>query len=187
MNEPIRQSTNNQRYFTVWRWHFYAGMFVAPFLIILACTALGMLFMSNTAGRDNDRLTVAMPESTVQAPIATQAKNALSTLPDSTLIKYIAPRDTDTVALFQIKSADHDNMVAVNPYTADIVASHPANSNLYYTFDNIHSDLLLGKFGDYLFCGYFRTILVLFCGYFRAIFGMFLSYFVAIFGLYRYL
>lgn len=150
MDTPSNQSTNNQRYFTVWRWHFYAGMFVAPFLIILACSALGMLFMSNTAGRDNDRLTVAIPESTVRAPVATQAKNALSTLPDSTLIKYIAPRDTDTVALFQIKSADHDNMVAVNPYTADIVASRPANSNLYYTFDSIHSDLLLGKFGDYL-------------------------------------
>ncbi|MFP3366910.1 hypothetical protein R0J93_25030, partial [Pseudoalteromonas sp. SIMBA_148] len=80
-----------------------------------------MLFMSNTAGRDNDRLTVVVPESTVQALVSTQAKNALSTLPDSTLVKYIAPRDTDTVALFQIKSDDQSNMVAVNPYTADIV------------------------------------------------------------------
>jgi uncharacterized iron-regulated membrane protein len=27
----------------VWRWHFYAGLYVAPFLIILACTGLVML------------------------------------------------------------------------------------------------------------------------------------------------
>ena len=41
-------------------------------------------------------------------------------------------------------------MVAVNPYTADIIASRPAIVNLYYTFDSIHSDLLIGKVGDYL-------------------------------------
>ncbi|WP_201594246.1 PepSY-associated TM helix domain-containing protein [Psychrobacter vallis] len=150
MNRQARQYTDNQRYFTVWRWHFYAGMFVTPFLIVLACTALGMLFMSNTAGRDHDRLTIVVPESTVPAPISTQAKSALTTLPDSTLVKYIAPRDTDTVTLFQVKSADQDTMVAVNPYTAAVVDSTPTNDNLYYTFDSIHSDLLLGKVGDYL-------------------------------------
>ena len=150
MDTPSNQSTNNQRYFTVWRWHFYTGIFVAPFLIVLAITALGMLFMSNTVGRDNDRLTVIVPESTVQAPVSTQAKNALSTLSDSTLVKYIAPRDTDTVALFQIKSDDQNNMVAVNPYTADIVQSVPTSSGLYSTFNDIHSDLLIGKVGDYL-------------------------------------
>ena len=70
----MNKETVNQRYFTVWRWHFYAGMFVAPFLMILAFTALGMLVMSNTVGRDNDRLSIAVPESAMQAPIATQAK-----------------------------------------------------------------------------------------------------------------
>ena len=150
MNQNTRQSTNSQRYFTVWRWHFYTGVLVAPFLIVLACTALGMLFMSNTAGRDSDRMVVATPDTAVQAPISLQAKNALETLPDSTLVKYIAPRDIDTVALFQVKSADQTNMVAVNPYTADVVQSTPANSDLYSTFNDIHSDLLIGKVGDYL-------------------------------------
>ena len=154
MNRHTSQSTNTQRYFTVWRWHFYAGMFIAPFLIILACSALGMLLMSNIAGRDDDRLTIIIPDSAmtalITAPISTQAKNALNTLPNSTLVKYIAPRDTDTVALFQVKSASHENMVAVNPYTADIVKSTPTNSGLYYTFNDIHADLLLGKVGDYI-------------------------------------
>lgn len=150
MSRDTRQSPNSQRYFTVWRWHFYAGMFIAPFLIILAGTGLGMLLMSNTTGRDNDRLTVTPSQSMVQAPIANQAKNALKTLPNSTLIKYIAPRDNETVALFQVISDGHDNMVAVNPYTADIVKTTPTNTGLYNTFDSIHSDLLLGKVGDFI-------------------------------------
>ena len=30
-------------YAAVWRWHFYAGLYVAPFLILLAVTGLVML------------------------------------------------------------------------------------------------------------------------------------------------
>ena len=74
MSRDTRQPPNNQRYFTVWRWHFYAGMFIAPFLIILAFTGLGMLLMSNTAGRDSDRLTVTYIQSMVQAAIKKKEK-----------------------------------------------------------------------------------------------------------------
>ena len=149
MSGSNQKPNTNQHYFTVWRWHFYSGIFIAPFLIILACSALGMLLMSNTTGRDNDRLTVT-PQSTVQIPVSTQAKAALETLPDSTLVKYIAPRESDTVAVFQVRSENQDNMIAVNPYTADIVKSIPTSSNLYHTFDEIHGDLLLGTVGDYI-------------------------------------
>ncbi|MBB3107593.1 putative iron-regulated membrane protein [Psychrobacter luti] len=149
MSGSNQKPNTNQHYFTVWRWHFYSGIFIAPFLIILACSALGMLLMSNTTGRDNDRLTVT-PQSTVQIPVSTQAKVALKTLPDSTLVKYIAPRESDTVAVFQVRSENQDNMVAVNPYTADIVKNIPTSGNLYHTFDEIHGDLLLGTVGDYI-------------------------------------
>lgn len=149
MGERNQKPKNSQHYFMVWRWHFYSGIFIAPFLIILACSALGMLLMSNTTGRDNDRLTIT-PQSTVQIPVSTQAKAALKSLPNSTLVKYIAPREPDTVAIFQVRSANQDNMVAVNPYTADIVKSIPTSSNLYHTFDEIHGDLLLGTVGDYI-------------------------------------
>ena len=149
MSGSKQKPQNRQHYFTVWRWHFYTGIFIAPFLIILACSALGMLLMANTTGRENDRLTI-IPQSTVAIPVSTQAKAALATLPESTLVKYIAPRDPDTVALFQVESETQDNMVAVNPYTADVVQSIPTSSNLYHTFNNIHADLLLGKVGDYI-------------------------------------
>ena len=149
MSGSNQKPNTNQHYFTVWRWHFYSGIFIAPFLIILAFSALGMLLMSNTTGRDNDRLTVT-PQSTVQIPVSTQAKAALKTLPDSSLVKYIAPRESDTVAVFQVRSENQDNMVAVNPYTADIVKNIPTSSNLYHTFDEIHGDLLLGTVGDYI-------------------------------------
>ncbi len=31
-------------YFMTWRWHFYAGLFVIPFMLMLSVTGLVMLF-----------------------------------------------------------------------------------------------------------------------------------------------
>ena len=36
-----RASSHYQR---IWRWHFYAGLFVAPFLILLSLTGIVYLF-----------------------------------------------------------------------------------------------------------------------------------------------
>lgn len=139
---------NNKKYATIWRWHFYAGMLVAPFLLILSLSALGMMFMANTVGPNNDLLTV--PKQSTILPVSVQAQSALNTLPDSTLKQYIAPKSDHSVALFRVSSADNNYMVAVDPYTADVVTSAPNNSNLYHTFNSIHADLLMGKTGDYL-------------------------------------
>ena len=148
MSTPNKE---NAKYFQVWRWHFYAGIVVAPFLIVLALTGLGMLLTANTSGRDLDRMTIEMPaDSTQTAPVSVQAKNALQTIPDGTLMQYIAPRATDTVALFRVQTAEEKYLVAVNPYDASVVKRFAADSNLYHTFDDIHGDLLLGTVGDYI-------------------------------------
>lgn len=36
----MAENTNNQKalYRTIWRWHFYAGIFCIPFVIVLAIT-----------------------------------------------------------------------------------------------------------------------------------------------------
>ena len=51
------------RYFMVWRWHFYAGLYVIPFMIMLSLTGLVMLFDDEIESiRYHDELTV-VPES----------------------------------------------------------------------------------------------------------------------------
>ena len=41
-----KQSQNlaRSRYFMTWRWHFYAGLYVIPFMLMLCMTGLVMLF-----------------------------------------------------------------------------------------------------------------------------------------------
>ena len=45
-------------YFAAWRWHFYAGLFVIPFLVMLAVTGLCTLWIGVLAGRDGERIAV---------------------------------------------------------------------------------------------------------------------------------
>ncbi len=51
---PARASTRSF-YFAAWRWHFYAGLYVAPFLAMLAITGLIMLWSSVLYGRDGEK------------------------------------------------------------------------------------------------------------------------------------
>ena len=79
MSENTTATTGNtasQRYFTIWRWHFYAGIFVAPLLMVLAITGLAMIFFAHTEGKDGEYVYVA-PAAQVQ-PLSRQAQAALN-------------------------------------------------------------------------------------------------------------
>ena len=95
----------NRRYLTVWRWHFYFGLLVAPFLTLLAVTGLGMLLFANITGKEGERLHVT-PQAQVQ-PLSAQAEAARQFVNEksASVVQYIAPRADDMVAVFRI--ADH--------------------------------------------------------------------------------
>jgi len=144
-------SAKNQRYLIIWRWHFYAGVLVTPFLILLAATGLAMLLSANIQGKEKERLAVAVGQS-VQ-PLSRQAQAALEAADKErgSVVQYIAPRADDQVAVFRVNDGEGGaTMVAVDPYTAAVVDSHPLNQNFYQLMDDIHGDLLIGTAGDFM-------------------------------------
>ena len=140
----------NRRYLTVWRWHFYFGLLVVPFLTLLAVTGLGMLLFANITGKEGERLHVT-PQAQVQ-PLSAQAEAARQFVNEksASVVQYIAPRADDMVAVFRVNNDDKATMVAVDPYTAKVVNSMPRNKGWYHTMDEIHGDIMLGTAGDYL-------------------------------------
>lgn len=154
MSENTTATTGNtasQRYFTIWRWHFYAGIFVAPLLMVLAITGLGMLLFASIEGRDGEYVSVA-PAAQVQ-PLSQQAQAALNKVDaqNGKVIQYLVPRAPDMAAIFRVDNAEGKaTMVAVNPYTAEVVKTYPRNQNTYHLMDSIHGDMLMGTAGDYL-------------------------------------
>ncbi len=133
-------------YSAAWRWHFYAGLYVAPFLIMLATTGLIMLWVSVIEGRDGEWISV-VPQAETQT-VSAQSEAALAAVPEGTLVQYIAPRAADLAAIFRIDVADDALMIAVNPYTAEVLQTLPRRSGLYDLANEIHGTLLIGDTGD---------------------------------------
>ncbi len=136
----------NKFYFAAWRWHFYAGLFVIPFLTVLAITGMSMLWIAWIDGRDGERTAVVAQE--LIAPISQQAEAAVASIPGGTLKQYVAPRTEHVASLFRVDLDGDATMVAVDPYTARVIETFPRRSGWYDFVDGIHSDLMLGVTGD---------------------------------------
>lgn len=143
-------STPSRFYLAAWRWHFYAGLFVIPFLTVLAVTGLMMMYIGYFDGRDGENITVPVPSDGVTLSISVQADAALKSRPGATLVEWLKGRSTDNVSVFRIKQDGTQEMVVVNPFTGDVVESWTRRQGWYDFADGIHSDLLLGTPGDRL-------------------------------------
>lgn len=136
-------------YAAVWRWHFYAGLYVIPFLTMLAVTGLAMLWIAVLDGREGE-LGLRIEPATRAMAVSAQAAAAEAALPGGELRHYIAPRAPDRPALFRVDQADEAFMVAVDPATGEVLGHWPRRAGWYDFLTDIHGTLLLGDLGDRL-------------------------------------
>lgn len=135
-------------YITAWRWHFYAGLYVAPFLIMLAVTGLMMLWTATLSGRDGEKTFAVEPQAMV-ASVSTQAEAAVREIPGQ-IVQFIAPRTAEQASLFRVNQGEASFMVAVDPYRAEALGHWQRQAGLYDLANDIHGTLLIGTFGDRL-------------------------------------
>lgn len=147
--KPATASLSRRFYFTAWRWHFYAGLYVAPFLIMLAVTGLIMLWSAVLVGRDGEKAYTVTPAAS-QVAVSQQADAALASVPGGSLVQYIAPRTPEGAAVFRVNAGDASTMVAIDPYTGQTLGSWERRNGLYDLADTIHGTLLIGDLGDRL-------------------------------------
>lgn len=136
----------NKLYFAAWRWHFYAGLYVIPFLVMLATTGLLMLWISAIAGRDGEHVSIT-PRGDALA-ISAQADAAAAAVPGGAVTGYIAPPAADRAALFKVSVGEDASLVAVDPITGAVLATHPYRTGWYDFLSKVHGTLLLGTTGD---------------------------------------
>ncbi|MDZ7937774.1 MAG: PepSY domain-containing protein [Rhodoferax sp.] len=126
---PERKPSASRFYAIAWRWHFYAGLYVAPFLIMLALTGLAMVFFTGFQTRLGMTVHVT-PQNQVQA-VTVQAKAALDAFPGATLNEYVAPPTRDVASWFAVTHAGVTEMVAVDPYTATVIKTVDKDSTVF--------------------------------------------------------
>ncbi|NOT73266.1 MAG: PepSY domain-containing protein [Hyphomicrobium sp.] len=138
-------------YRTVWRWHFYAGLFVIPFIAVLATTGAIYLFKPQVE-RWEERAFQRLPvDGALSAD--TQLKAVLEAFPDSKLLSYRLPeRAGDAVAMVvtrPVSAAVETLHVFVSPQ-GQVLGSLAPESRTMAVVARIHGQLLLGPQGSWL-------------------------------------
>lgn len=136
-------------YRSVWRWHFYAGLFALPFLLMLAVTGSIYLFqneLNDALYPQLHRVTPAAgtpsPEKMVRAAeaaydgIATRID--LSADPSRSAEVFLTPRHGAPLRVF------------VDPGNARVLGTYRYERTLVGAADRLHGSLMLGRFGDAL-------------------------------------
>ncbi|HHX8438043.1 TPA: PepSY-associated TM helix domain-containing protein [Vibrio diabolicus] len=137
-------------YFMTWRWHFYAGLFVIPFMLMLSLTGLVMLF--------DDEIELARYEATLQVspqehmvPVSAQLETVKQAYPDFNVTQFVPAKTADMANRFSIQNQEGSSLiVAVNPYTGDVQGTINRGDSIYELMNSIHGTLLIGDLGDRL-------------------------------------
>ena len=134
---------------TVWRWHFYAGLFCIPFVLWLAITGTIFLFhpqIQQWLDRPFDHLSTAGHEATVNA----QVQTALATIPGSSLHAYQLPYTPHTPAQILIDRGLSEFRVYVDPRTLQVLKTDNEDQRIDNFISRLHGELLIGKYGSWL-------------------------------------
>ena len=136
-------------YFAAWRWHFYAGVIVLPFLVMLAVTGFLMMIFTTLAPEYGDRLAVS-PSGALLSPGA-QAAAAIAAVPGGEAASdYTAPYDDRTPALITVTGPDTPIVVALDPYSGTVLRTTPEGETWNAFLEEVHGTLLIGATGDRL-------------------------------------
>ncbi|MEQ7892587.1 PepSY-associated TM helix domain-containing protein [Xanthomonas arboricola] len=148
---PLASAGSRDRHRLFWRWHLYAGLFVAPFLLMLAVTGAIYLF--------NDELNDAIyPELRfTQAPwkerssLGSLIDAAETHVPRSTATRIDVPADPRRPALIYLEVANAASQIAfVDPGNGQVLGTLVPSRTLVGLADRLHGSLLLGTPGSYL-------------------------------------
>lgn len=144
------ESRSKTLYFLTWRWHFYAGLFVVPFLIMLSLTGLVMLF--------DDEIEMARYQDILQVSVSGQQHAASEQLlavqtayPHGNVTQFIPGKEQGLANRFSVKFEDGSSVfVTFDPYKNQVLGEIDRSDSWYQLANDIHGTLLIGDWGDYL-------------------------------------
>ncbi|MFC3884988.1 PepSY-associated TM helix domain-containing protein [Bacillus songklensis] len=136
-------------YKAVWRWHFYAGIIFAPFVIMLAITGIIYLFkpqIENMMYQDYYYIQAG------QRPLSPsiQIEKVEKSYPDATITRYKPPVEADRSSEIGILNKDESMTIFVNPYNGEVVGELKDSDKLMNKIEELHGELMMGTMGDRL-------------------------------------
>lgn len=137
-------------YRAVWRWHFYAGLLVLPFMITLSITGALYLFRDEIeAVVHADVKRVDIPADAARVTPSVMAAAALAVQP-GTLVKYTDPARPQSSAELTVRNSAGERVaVYVNPYSGEVLGTLPDRGTIMWTIRYLHSFKYFGTAARY--------------------------------------
>lgn len=132
-------ATPSDLYRAVWRWHFYAGLLVLPFLITLSITGALYLFrdeIDTAYHADLKRVEVQQTETIAPSQMIA---NATAAYPGDA-VKVTTPAAPNLSTEITVKTDAGEKLaVYVDPYTGQVLGSLPDRGTIMWTIRTLHS------------------------------------------------
>ena len=138
---------HNTLYRTLWRWHFYAGLFCIPFVVSLSLTGAIYLFKPQIeAWIDRDYQSLAITgERSLPAEQITSAK---AHFPQASFVSYRLPQHNRQAVIITLSNEGQRVLLYINPYTLEVLKTVNADSQLIQIVRALHGELMLGNTGS---------------------------------------
>ena len=135
-------------YRTIWRWHFYAGLFVIPFILMLSVTGAAYLFKPELDRWQEREWRGLSTQGAVDADA--QVAAALAANPGASFHYYRMPEAIGDAAVVHLGLANATMRdVAVSPQGRVIGTADP-DQRISAWLSRIHGSLLIGRAGKLL-------------------------------------
>lgn len=160
----------------LWRWHFFAGLMVCPFLILISVTGSIYLFKAELEGWEERGINSNSSESpalqqTRGAPVgeAVLLQNVLAQYPGATFVRLTLAKPGDRTVEFDIlpqesigdtkSGAEHQHhdkpntqklTIWVDRYSGALLEVKVSDDRFLNIVKKLHSELLLGNWASYI-------------------------------------
>ncbi|KRB62918.1 hypothetical protein ASE04_01720 [Rhizobium sp. Root708] len=130
-------------YRALWRWHFFAGLLVIPFMLNLAVTGSLYLFKDEINDTFFSYRYNVVPKGERLSP-ADVTEIARHALPNGSVVSYRDPASAERSAIVTVETADGQTLVFVNPYNGVVLDTVGATDEFNYVVKRIHSLAFFG-------------------------------------------
>lgn len=138
----------------LWRWHFYAGLIVCPFAILLAITGAIYLFSPQIESYQEAKIngTGLAVESASENHLYQQYLNRLlADNPEAVFRRLILNKQNDRTIEIELQHSYGEVITYwVDIFSGQVLAQKPSHQRLMHLVKKLHSELLMGNAGSYV-------------------------------------
>lgn len=134
-----KQQTNGKNlYNTVWRWHFFAGVFFSPLIIFLSITGAVYLFKPQIEDKMYEDYYYVQPGEQKRSSTE-QIEEVMKNYPNGEITSYTPSFEADRSSVVGLSTIGENLSIYVNPYNGDIIGDLNENDRFMAFVKNLHN------------------------------------------------